>query len=224
MKIVSGALIASDAAINVECGFAPDFVRLWTAIGGTELLYEWYKALVDTSAGTGQYGILVTQGSATGVPTTAATGIIPYDASVIKALMPAPNGSGLSAKEITGTFAEAKAASVTPTARTTSVVGEIIRATVSTGFLYECTVQGGAMTSLTEPTWSLVLGETTSDGSNTWITRVDKTKLVGVKGFTIGVTVATNGEILAFKAEEHNRSEDMGDADSQSPVRFASSD
>jgi hypothetical protein len=220
-KIVSGTLIASDAAINVDIGFVPDYVKLWTAIGGTELIYEWYKCMGDTSALTGQYGFLDTAG-AKSVPSTAATGIIAYDASAMKAMLPAPSGSGEKSATVTYTFATAKTATLTPTARTTAVLGTVIRPTTSNGFLYECTVSGGAMTSLTEPTWPTILGDTVSDGSNTWICREEKTKLVGGKGFTVGVTVATDSEILCFKAEQHDRARDMGDADTSSPVSYES--
>lgn len=217
-KIVSGTLIASDAAINVDIGFIPDYVELWTAVGGTELVYYWWKALYDASQ-TGLYGLLDTAGAKSN-PTTAATGIIPYNAATMKAMLPSPDGDDEKSASIYGTFAAAKAAGLTPTARSTSVVGTVIRPTTSNGFLYECTVLGGAMTALTEPTWGTVLGGTTSDGSNTWICRSEKLKMVGGKGFTIGVTVATNSEILVFKAEQHDRSADMGDADTSSPVSY----
>lgn len=219
-KIVSGTLIASDAAINVECGFVPDFVRLWTDIGGTELVYEWFKVLGDASAGTGQYGILVTQGSSTGVPTTAATGIIAYDVSVAKLAFDNPSGDG---PDQFADFPDAFVAGASrPTARTSSAIGTITKPSKGNenGLVAECTSDSGVFG--TEPTWPTKPGDTVSDGTNTWTMRTTKIVQVGVKGFTIGVTVATNSEILVFKAEQHDRSEDMGDADTESPVQFRS--
>jgi len=218
-KIVSGTLIASDAAINVDIGFIPDYVEMVLAVGGTELLLRWYKALYDAGQ-TGKWG-LVDDGA--GVLThnaSAAAGVIPYDAATTKAMLPAPDGDGEKSAALTYTFATAKAAGVTPTARTTAVVGTVIRPTTSNGFLYECTVSAAAMTALTEPTWPTVLGDTVSDGSNTWICREEKLKLVGGKGFTLGVDKATNSEIIVFRAEQHDRSADMGDADTSSPVSY----
>lgn len=219
-KIVSGALIASDAAINVECGFVPDYVRLWTDLNSTELLYEWFKALGDTDAGTGQYGILVTQGSATSIPTTAGTGIIAYDEAANKVALPAPSGQGEAFAAHPDPWTQQRASDASQ--RSTTVLGTIIKPTKGneTGFIYECTndATGGS----TEPTWPTQAGESVTDGSVIWITRVNKVVVVGVKGFTIGVSVATNGQILVFKAEQHDRSEDMGDADKQSPIQFKS--
>lgn len=219
-KIVSGTFIAKDAATNVKIGFVPDYVKLWTAIGGTELIHEWFKCMGDTAAGTGQYGI-VDSGGAKTHNANANAGIIAYDAKTLKAMLIAPDGTEKSAT-IYGDFTYAKAQSLTPTARTTAsnVMGSIIRPTTKNGFLYECTTQGGAMTSLTEPTWGTIPGETTSDGSNTWTCREEKLKWVGGRGFTVGVDICTDSEILCFKAEQHDRSGDMGDADTEDPVSY----
>lgn len=220
-KTVSGHFIARAAAYNVDIGFIPDYVKLWTALGATELKYEWYKVLED-AATSGRYGILDTAG-AKSTPTTEATGIIAYNASILKAMLIPPSGGKNVPATIYGDFAYAKAQNLTPTARTTvsNVMGSIIRPTLKNGFLYECTASGGGMSGLTEPTtWPTIPGETVSDGSNTWTCRNEKLKWVGGKGFTVGVTVANNGEICCFKAETHDRAEDMGDADTSDPVSY----
>ncbi len=220
-KIVSGALIASDAAINVECGFVPDYVELITAIGGTELMYKWFKALGDTDAGTGQYGILFTPGSAAGVPTTAATGIIAYDASSAKLAFDNPAGDG---PDQFADFPAAFAAGASqPTARTSSAIGTITKPSSGNenGLVAECTTS--TTTFGTEPTWPTKPGDTvTDDNSNTWTMRTTKIVQVGVKGFTVQAGIATDGELWVFKAEQHDRFEDMGDADAEDPVRFKS--
>lgn len=218
MKTVSGALIASDAAINIECGFIPDFIRLWTAINGTELVYEWFKALGDTDAQTGQYGLLDT-GGAKSVPTTAATGIIAYDAAADKVALPSPTGEGEQFADHPDAFV---AGTAQPTARTTTAIGTLTKPSTGNenGLIAECTDDNGVYG--TEPTWPTQPGQSvTDDNSNIWTMRETKAVVIGVKGFTIGVTVATDSEILAFKAEQHDRSEDMGDADVKSPVTFA---
>lgn len=217
-EIVSGALIASDAEINVECGFEPDYVELFTALSGAELKYTFFKALADTDAGTGEFGILDT-GGAKSIPSTAATGITPYNASVAKLAFDNPAGDG---PDQFADFPDAFLAGASqPTARTTTQIGTITKPSTGNenGLVAECTTS--TTTFGAEPTWPTKPGDTvTDDNSNTWTMRETKIVQVGVAGFTIGVDVATNGEILVFKAEKHDRSEDMGDADSQSPVQF----
>ena len=218
MKVVSGALIASDAAINVECGFEPDYVEMYTAVGGTELKYTFFKPLVDTSAGTGQFGILDTAG-AKSVPTTAATGIVTYDAAANKVALPSPTGQGEAFADHPAAFV---AGTSQPTARTATALGTLTKPSTGNenGLIAECTTDNGVYG--TEPTWPTQPGQTvTDDQSNVWTMRENKAVVIGVAGFTIGVTVATDSEIIVFKAEQHDRSEDMGDADVKSPVTFA---
>lgn len=218
-QIVSGKFIASTAAINIECGFVPDYVNLISALGSTELEFEYYKILADLEVA-GRYGFTLTTSGVPG-PASSGSGIVAYDAKEFKALLPAPNGNGDKPVSIYGSFAEAKAAGLNPTQRSTSVFGSVIRPTIKNGFLYECSINGGVMTALTEPTtWPTALGQTVSDGSNTWICREEKLKWVGVKGFTLEASICSDGELWVFKAEKHDRVEDMGDADTEKPLQF----
>ena len=218
-KIVSGKFIARAAAFNVECGFEPSYVKAISALGGTELEFEFFKILQDLAV-SGQYGFTL---STTGVPAPAASGsgIQTYDASVAKLAFDNPAGDG---PDQFADFPAAFAAGASqPTARTSSAIGTITKPSSGNenGLVAECTTS--TTTFGTEPTWPTKPGDTVADdNSNTWTMRTTKIVQVGVKGFTVGVTVATDSEILAFKAEEHDRAQDMGDADSESPVQFKS--
>ncbi len=215
-RTVSGTYIASDAAVKVEVGFVPDKVRLTTAIGGTELVFDWLKVMGDTSALTGQYGIKDAAGAKTHA-TTAATGIIAYDEVANKVLLPAPNGEGEEAADVPLAYTLAR--SDAATARSTTALGTILKPSSGneTGYIYECTTDG---TSTGEPTWGTVPGEIVTDGTTKFITREEKVFQGVAKGFEVGVDICTNGEIHAFTAELHDASQDMGDADNTNPVRL----
>jgi hypothetical protein len=206
MKKVCKHVIADGNAMNIEFGFVPDKVIAFTKAEETnQVVYLWWKEVANNGTANGQYGFArATTGEYTKCA-SAAYGFSTLDSSTIVAMLPAPDGEGERAAAIYGSFAEAKAASVTPTARTTSVVGTVIRPTVQNGCLYECVTQGGAMTSLTEPTWGTTLGGTTSDGSNTWICRSEKTKVAGAKGITIGASISTDTDEWIIEAELWDR-------------------
>ena len=220
MKKVGGHFIADGNAVNIEIGFVPDAFRAWEGIEeGNPAIHYWYKECANVSGSYGQYGF---KNSAGTIATHAAAtnGFIAYDTVVLKAIVAAPGGSGETAATIYGTFAAAKAASpaVTPTARSTTVVGTIIRPTTANGLLYECTTSGGAMTALTEPTWGTTIGGTTSDGSNTWTCREEKLKNVGCKGLTLGATTSTDSDQWIWEAELYDSVAPERDAASYDPV------
>lgn len=216
---VSGHFIAYDDAISVDIGFEPDEVWLYTAVGGTELLYHWLRTLYDAGA-TALYGILDTAGAKSHL-TSAATGIIPYDGKKMPQVLvesPVPEAGDLARP--CHNFAYHKINTTTPVQRSATVIGTMVRPTTANGYVYECTTTAGAMTSLTEPTWPTTPGDTVSDGSNTWTCREENIVLAGGMGFTIGADICTDNEILAFTAEQHDKYGDMGDADGQVPVKF----
>ena len=217
-QIVSGTYTSRDAAVSVECGFIPDKVRLTTAVGGTELVFDWLRVMTDTSALTGQYGVKDDAGAKTHA-TTAATGIIPLDTSETGVLIESPADSG---KKIFASVSDwAAATSYAAGERTVTTIGTIVRPPDHIGKVFELTTDTGSGTS--EPTggWNVLPGDTVTDGGgNIWTCREENIVNRGLKGFIIGVDICTNGEIHAFTAEEHDRAEDMGDADVQHPVRF----
>lgn len=217
MKKVGGSLIAQAGAFNIDIGFVPDKFKAYIALGGTILEMRFYKALADNATASGQYGITNTGGTQA-LNASAAAGFAAYDTVTLKAILPAPGGTGEVAATITGSFTVAKAASLNPTARSTSVVGSVIRPTVQNGFIYECTTKGGSMAALTEPTWGTVPGETTSDGSNTWTCRVEKLKNVGAKGITVGADIATDSDEWTWEAEQWDSVAPEKDAASYDPV------
>jgi len=213
-RIVSGKFLASNAAVNVECGFVPDYIEAFSALGGTEIKYEWFKVLYDyAAAALGKFGF-VTDGAPAHVA-AATNGFMPYDTSVESVVLPAPDGDGfLKATSI----ADFDAAEAGYTARTIAALGSVVRPTVHNGFVYEQTTHVGAGV---EPTWPTKVGESvTIAGGDTWICREERIVRTGVKGFTVGATICTDGEYWAFKAEKHDRYNYMGDADVENPVTF----
>jgi hypothetical protein len=214
-KIVSGKFLASTAEVNVECGFVPDYIEAFSALGGTEIKYEWFKVLYDTAAAAlGKYGF-VTDGAPAHVA-AATNGFRPYDTSVESVVLPAPDGDGYM-----------KAASIadyniatTYTARSVTALGSVVRPSTHNGFVYELiTASGGAAGA--EPTWPTKVGDTvTATSTDVWICREERVVRTGVKGFTVGATICTDGEYWVFKAEQHDRYSYMGDADVENPVTF----
>jgi hypothetical protein len=212
-KIVSGTFICSGSATKVDLGFVPDYVEAYSALGGTELGFKYFRCLAD-AATSGQYGLALANAGDISACADANNGLkILTGTSYRGVLVESPQPGIGKIKVSVQSFAAAKAASVTPTARSATVVGTVIRPTTANGLVYECTTSGGAMTSLTEPTWGTTIGGTTSDASNTWTCRMEETCEMGVMGFEVGATIATDAEIWVFKAEQHDRQGDFGDAD-----------
>ena len=214
-ETVSGKFLASTAAVNVECGFVPDYIEAFSALGGTEIKYEWFKVLYDYAiAALGKYGFVTSIAPAHVAAAT--NGFEPYDISVETVQLPAPDGHGFWKA---ASIADYNAATTYILPRTVARLGHAIRPTVHNGFVYE--QASGAALAGAEPTWSKVLGAITTDtGGNTWITRTERIVRRGVKGFTVGATICTNGEYWVFKAEKHSRYTYMGDADAENPVTF----
>jgi len=218
-KIVSGKFQVGAVACNVECGFVPDYVRAIAAIGGAEVAFEWWKVLYDyVLAAKGKYGF-VTDAAAPAHVAAATNGIIPYDTVVETVQLPAPDGDGYKKAQSIATFDATEAAY---TARTITALGSVVRPTVRNGFVYEQITHVGAGA---EPTWPTQLGDTvTIGGGDTWICREERVCRRGVKGFTVGATICTDGNEWVFKAELHDRYGDMGDADTENPVLFKDHD
>jgi len=195
---VGGNLIADGNAINIDIGFVPDkFVAVAKLEETNAVNYEWLKSRGDTANDYGQYGMTrAAGGGALTKLASAAGGFSAYNTVAVKAMIPAPNGNGEVAATIAADFV---AGATAPTARSTSVVGTVVRPSVHNGFVYECTVTAGVYG--TEPTWGTVVGETTSDGTNTWICREEKLKNVGAKGITIGADISTDSDEWTWEAE-----------------------
>ena len=219
MQINSGHFIADGSAVNVDVGFVPDMIMAFEGIEETNPAQHFYfKELANTANGNGQYG-MVRAGTGTVTKHAAATnGFAEYDTGTLKQMLPAPTGTGELGATLAANFV---AGTSQPTARSTSVLGTIVKPSTAdvNGFIYECTASTGVYG--TEPTWPTLLGDTVvDDQTNTWMCREEKLKQIGGKGFTVGATIATDGEILCFKAEQHDKAGDMGDADSSSPVSY----
>ena len=212
--------LSDGLATIVELGYVPDMCKVHLDEGTNPDIVTWFKRMFDDE---GIYGFLLTGSS--GVITrltTAATGISAYDTATLKAMLPAPNGSGNEASAtlpLEWTTARSSAAS----ARSVTVTGTLIKPTSGneTGLIYECTTDGTG--SGTEPTWPTRPGESVTDNSTVWIARNLKVKMIGVKGIQIGADVSqnTNGNqiyIEAYGADKDPADLDAGDVAAGEPI------
>jgi hypothetical protein len=218
VKKVSGTFIMDGSAINIECGFIPDKVKVVYNLeeGDNEVIHEWWRALEDIATN-GRYGISISATGAVTVPTTAATGITTYDTVADKILIVSPNGEGFTEADPPNPYTVAR--STAATARSTTALGTVLKPSSGneTGYVYECTTAG---TGSAEPTWPTVPGQTVTDGTTVFTTRESRVKKVGVKGFTIGATMSTDSDVGVFEAEQHDRTGDFGDAVIRDPIVF----
>lgn len=219
---VSGTIVASTGAINVNIGFIPDYIELFELTSGPEVL-RWFRCLAErkgATAATFMYGIEIDSSNA-GVLEPCADaddGFIAYDATdqAGSVLIENPSTHRLepqSAADWTTVLSDAA------TARSTTAVGTILRPTVHNGYVYECVDDSGSASS-TEPVWGKVPGELTTDGSLGYRCRVENIAKDGGMGFTIGSTLTGDSDVWAFTAERHDRVGDMGDADGADPISF----
>ena len=221
MQKISGHFIAPNAAaVNLNLGFVPSKFHAWSALGGTELSWDWWKILADLAT-TGQYGMVDDGAGVKAACASAAAGIIAYDTLAAAVEIPAPSGTGYT-KVAMSSVADFVAGAAQPTARSTSIVGTLKRpkgtgtVPVHTHLIYECTVSAGVLG--TEPTWPTKPGDTVSDGTNTWICREERLCTIGGKGVTLGATTMTDNQIWVYEAELHEQVENKGDAQGIDPL------
>ncbi len=202
------------ADVNLDIGFVPDCFILFAMEDTTNPnMTIWFERMAHMEDTGDREGILTDGGGTTNLAYCAdSQGISEYDTASMKALIPAVDGDGDQEATIYGDYAYGKSVPLTPTARTISVLGSVIRPTIKNGFLYECTAGEVSMAALTEPTWPVILGDTVSDGSNTWICREENLVKSGHKGVTIASELQTDSEYaywIAFKSVQHK---DDGDS------------
>lgn len=219
-KIVSGKLTVGAVAVNVECGFIPDYVQAISAIGGTEITFEWWKVLYDTvAAAKGKFGFVTSIAPAHVAAAT--NGIIPYDTSIESVLLPAPDSDGVVMAPSIADYSTTTTYVARDLSAGVEVLGSVVRPTTHNGFVYECIVASGGAAGAEPTSWGTTVGGRTVAGSgDEWICREERIARRGVKGFTLGATICTNGEEWVFRAEKHDRHADMGDADVENPVTF----
>lgn len=209
-QIIGRHFEADGLATIIDIGFVPDEVELRLDEGTNPDIVTWIKRMYDDES---IYGHLLTGSS--GVVTrliTAATGISAYDTVNPRVMLPAPDGEGEEAAAMPSNFV---AGTAQPTARTTAVLGTVVKPSVGNenGYIYECTVSAGVYG--TEPTtWPTIPGNTVSDGTNTWMCREEKVRNIGVKGVQIGADVSqnTNGNQCYLKAVRYDKDPDDIDA------------
>jgi len=198
-------------AVNLDFGFIPEYVRVIQNIAGANPdVFEWFKAMEDEA--TPQYGIL--HNGADGVITeltTAATGIIKFDAKYQGVLVADPAG-GDDQFAVPTVYATTDDYSSGFAVRTTTAIGAIVRPIVRNGFVYELKTGSGAGT--TEPTtWGTTVGgETTDGGSNVFTCRDEKVFTKGAQGITMGATSQTDSQVSIVIAQKNIHYENAGDA------------
>lgn len=211
MQFVQRILYGQGAAYNLELGFVPTFVHImkYNATHGSVVWLTWYGTPNEDDAvviaGGGIYGHLHTNGAVT--EADADTGIQSYDgAKMPQVLVESPIPAKGDLKVDCFDFDYHKANSTTPTERSATVIGTMVRPTTANGYVYECTTTAGAMTSLTEPTWPTNPGDTISDGSNTWTCREENIVANKGLGITLGQTLAAASIplfIIAVRGDEY---------------------
>lgn len=218
MKI-SGTFVAHGSAIPVDIGFIPDYIEAFELTSDPEVVYRWYRCLYD-KASTFMYGIADDGAGALSDCGSANGGFIPYEGRKTPQVLvesPVPETGDLAVPCFN--YAYQIANSVTPTARSATVIGTMVRPDTANGYVYECTTTTGACAA--EPTWPTTPGGTVTDSaSNVWTCREENIALTGGMGFQVGSTLSVNSDIWVFKAENHDRHGDMGDADGQDPVKL----
>jgi len=216
MKKVSGRFIADGAAINVNIGFIPDYVKLIGGLDNTNpVIFEFFK---DLSGENGQYGIQIDNKSSdrevviTKLAGTNALIKVYEGGKKVKVKIPAPDGNGFANAEVSDFVAGA----AQPTARGTTAVGTCVRPSKHNGFVYECTASAGVLG--TEPVWPTTPGESVSDGTNTWICRREDVVFEKAAGFTVGSGLSTDGDEWIYVAEQHDKVVNHGDAAAADPI------
>ncbi len=215
MKKVGGHFIADGNAVNIAIGYVPDkFVAKAKYEETNVATYIWLKELANTANSNGQFGITrPAGGGAVTKMASAAAGIASYDTTSNQVLVPAPNGNGT----VQGTVADYNTAT-TYTARSSTVIGSIIRPTTHNGFVYEMTTASSGAAG-TEPTFNTTVGgSTTATSGDIWITREENTVAGGAKGVTIGADISTDTDEWSWEAELWDNVASEQDSASFDPV------
>jgi len=216
MKAVQIHAIADGGAMNFDIGFKPDYVEAYSALGGTELGYKYFRVLQEAET-SGQYGLAIANAGDVSACASAAEGIQTYEEGDDLGVMIQHPGSG---KMVLASVTDwAIGTSYSTGERSATAIGTIIRPPIHNGCVYELTTDVGDGTS--EPTtWPTTPGETCTDGgTNIWTCRREIVKKAGGQGFTIGATISTDSEIWVIRAVGGDRISNFGDVDGYDPIR-----
>lgn len=225
MDITMGAYTADGNETKVFVGYVPDRVELVNLTG----LYRinWDKTQHD-NASTEKFGIyeggtsaLIDDANAYGQQasgctlfsaTTAAYGISALSEMDEYAMIESPiPGKG----KVPAVIHKWSAGSVMTASRTTSLVGGVLLPTntqkAAQGMCFELLDNG--TTSATEPTWSTTyVGQANQDNDIELIARNLEVCRQGGKGFVVGATHQTDGDIIHFMAYRSDANEYCGDS------------
>ena len=209
MDIKTGFFLQDGNAVNVILGFVPDHLELNIGTDASDdgITIKWSRAMYEAGL-TDKYGQqIAADGTVTGLE-TAAKGVKPFDSSgdYVNVVSPIP---GVGKKP---TVVQTWATGITPTARSATAIGTILRPTSKNGRVYECTTASGAIAGA-EPTWPTALGATVTDAdSNVWTCINEEVVRGGGKGFTLGATPNTDGDYCSFVAIKSDKDRYLGDA------------
>ncbi len=210
-QLYQAEVIQDGNAVILDFGFIPEHLRLFMDDGTNPDIVEWFRNMENLA--TAEYGFLLTGSS--GIVTklsTAATGVIAFDSTLVRQMIPAPNGDGLQGASLPSAFV---AGTAQPSARTTTTLGTLTKPSSGNenGLVFECTADNS--TYGTEPTWPSVAGQSvTDDNSNTWLARESVIQDIGAKGVQLGASLSqnTDGNRLWALATKPDASRDKGDA------------
>lgn len=208
-------------AAIIELGFVPDLVKVHLSDATNVDIITWFKRMFDDE---GEYGTIMT--GSTGVTTVAtseATGILAFDSTLPRNMLPAPSGNGLQGSTLAAAYTVTL--STAATARSTTALGSLLKPSVDNvaakkGLVFECTTAG---TGSAEPTWPTVAGESVTDGTTVFIARESIIEDIGVKGIQIGVDVINNDDgnqvyVEAERVDADPPEVDAGDIVAGNPI------
>jgi len=214
MKMVQRTLIGQGVAINLELGFIPTYVEIYKQHGtitSASFLKWWGKEYEDDAvvdAADQEYGVIDTGGTFS--EADANTGISSYNgAKTPQVLVESPIPGTGDLKKDCFNYAYQIANTVTPTARSATVIGTMVRPNTANGYVYECTTSGGACA--VQPTWPTTVGGTVTDSANNvWTCREENIVANKGLGITLGLTLAAASIPLFITAWEADQYTDLG--------------
>lgn len=208
-------------AAIIDLGFVPNLAKVHLDDGTNVDIITWFQRMFDDQE---TYGTIMTGTSGiTTVAGTAATGISAFDSTLLRQMLPAPNGDGLQGGTLAAAYTVAR--STAATARSTTALGTVLKPSVNDvaakiGLVYECLTAG---TGSAEPTWPTVVGDTVLDNDVLYIARESNLQDIGVKGIQIGADVINNDDgnnvyVEAYLADADPTFVDAGDIVAGNPI------
>ena len=238
MDIKAGYFVGASAYQSVTLGFVPDHLDIHT-LGSNLVSISWDggvnilvgQSLTNPAFGFAQFGCSVNQEDGQSymaaysdtsncyeIPCGGANwGISAMDRAGEYAMIPHPDGTGDKPKVVTAWAANSV---LTGTDRADGVIGMLNRPTESNmkpslrGFVYEAVAIDAAASACgaTEPVWPVIPGKSVVDNDIDWLCRTEKVVRAGGKGFILGGSVLTDGDLVVFTAYRADTNKYLGNA------------